>query len=305
LVSVTARLVTRLTVGQSGDSVDAAEAAQRFLSLTEITMAEMTRHDAWQAGASYDAYMGRWSRPIAARFIDWLAMPPGLAWLDVGCGTGALSSAILNRCDPMSLIGIDPSEGFVAKARQNLHDPRADFQVGDAQALALESGSCAIAASALALNFVPDRVRALKEMMRVVQRGGTVAFYVWDYPGGGVAFMRAFWRAAATLDPAARDLTEDRRFPFCTPEGLTDLAQQAGLARVEHRAIESTAVFRDFDDYWYPFTLGTGPAPGYCMSLAPAAREQLRLKLQESLPRSEDDTISLNTRAWAVRAVAD
>lgn len=266
-------------------------------------MAEMTRHDAWQAGDSYEAYMGRWSRPIAARFVDWLGMPPGLDWLDVGCGTGALSSAIVNMCDPRSLIGIDASEGFVAKARQDVHDPRADFQVGDAQALALESGSCAVVVSALALNFVPDKVKALKEMMRVVRRGGTVAFYVWDYPGGGVEFMRAFWRAAAALDPAARDLTEDKRFPFCTPDGLTELAQQAGLRPVDCRAIESTAVFRDFDDYWHPFTLGTGPAPGYCMSLAPEARERLRKKLQESLSHAEDGTIPLNTRAWAVRAV--
>jgi SAM-dependent methyltransferase len=266
-------------------------------------MAETTRHDAWQAGDSYEAYMGRWSRPVAARFLEWLGMPAGLDWLDVGCGTGALSSAIVNKCQPRSLVGIDASEGFVAKARHDVSDPRADFRVGDAQALALESGSRAVVVSALAVNFVPDKVRALQEMMRVAKRGGTVAFYVWDYPGGGVSFMRAFWQAAAALDAGASELTEDRRFPFCTPDGLTELARQAGFGPVECTAIESPAVFRDFDDYWHPFTLGAGPAPGYCASLRADARERLRRKLEEDLPRAHDGTIPMHTRAWAMRTL--
>jgi SAM-dependent methyltransferase len=268
-------------------------------------MAETTRHDAWQAGDSYEAYMGRWSRPIAARFLDWLGLPAGLDWLDIGCGTGALSAAILGRCAPASLIGIDMSEGFIAQARQTLNDPRADFRMGDAQALSLASASRAVVVSALALNFVPDKVRALQEMLRIVKPGGTVAFYVWDYPGGGVGFMRAFWQAAAALDPNAGELTEDKRFPFCTPDGLTALARQAGAASVACTALESPAVFRDFADYWRPFTLGAGPAPGYCVSLAPEARERLRAKLEASLPRADDGSIRFLTRAWAVRAAID
>ena len=98
-------------------------------------------------------------------------------------------------------------------------------------------------------------------MRRIVRPGGTVGFYVWDYPGGVIAFMRAFWTAAVALDPAARELTEDRRFPFCTRDGLAALAAEAGLD-AELAAIESPAVFRDFEDYWRPFTLGAGPAPG-------------------------------------------
>ena len=265
-------------------------------------MAETTRHDAWQAGDSYDAYMGRWSRQIAPRFLDWLGAPDGLDWLELGCGTGALSAAILARCNPRNLTAIDPSEGFVAKARANVPDGRATFRVGDAQALDLETASRDAVVSALMLNFVPDKAKALAEMKRVARPGGRIGFYVWDYPGGGIAFMRAFWNAATALDPAARDLTEDRRFPFCTPDGLTDLAARAGLAAAECAPIEAPTVFRDFDDYWRPFTLGAGPAPGYCTSLDPEARQRLKEKLHDTLPRRADGAIALKARAWAVKA---
>lgn len=265
-------------------------------------MAETSRHDAWQAGDSYEAYMGRWSRPIASRFLDWLGMPAGLDWLEVGCGTGALSSAILEQCIPRNLIAIDPSEGFLSKARQNVRDSRVEFRVGNAETLSLEAASRDVVASALVLNFVPDRVTALSEMKRVTRPEGTVGFYVWDYPGGGVEFMRAFWNAATALDSSASGLTEDRRFPFCTPEGLAELAEAAGLDAVEWTAIESPSVFRDFEDYWRPFTLGAGPAPGYCVSLDTEARQRLRDRLSDSLPRRKDGAIALSTRAWAFKA---
>jgi len=266
-------------------------------------MAQTSRHDAWQAGDRYEAYMGRWSRQVAPRFLDFLGAHESMDWLEVGCGTGALSSTILAHCNPKSLIGIDQSEGFVATARAAITDPRATFQVGDAQSLPFEAASRDIVASALTLNFVPDKDKALHEMQRVVRPGGTIGFYVWDYPGGGMEFMRAFWTAAVVLDPAARDLTEDRRFPFCTPDGLTALTKAAGLTQVKCVPIEVPTVFRDFDDYWRPFTLGAGPAPGYCVSLAPEARQRLMEKLRDSLPRQPDGSIALAARAWAVRAI--
>lgn len=265
-------------------------------------MAEAARHDAWQAGDSYDLYMGRWSRQIAPLFLDWLDPPEGLDWLEVGCGTGALSAAILARCNPRSLVSLDPSEGFLAKARKNVADERVAFLAGDAQDLFIESDSMDMVVSALVLNFLPEKERALAQMRRVARNGATVGFYVWDYPGGGVEFMRAFWTAAKALDPAAADLTEDRRFPFCTPDGLTELAGKAGLVSVDCTRIEVPAVFRDFEDYWHPFTLGAGPAPGYCMSLAPEARQRLMESLRDSLPRGKDGSIPMKTRAWAVRA---
>jgi SAM-dependent methyltransferase len=267
-------------------------------------MAPSSRHDAWQAGDSYDSYMGRWSRQVAPRFLDRLGARDGLDWLEVGCGTGALSGTIVARHSPKSLIAIDPSEGFLAKARANVPDPRVEFRVGDAQALDVDTASRDIVVSALVLNFVPDKKKALAEMKRAARPGATIAFYVWDYPGGGMEFMRAFWTAAGALDPKALDLTEDKRFPFCTPEGLTDLAKRSGLSSADCTAIEIPTVFKDFDDYWRPFTLGAGPAPGYCMSLDDDARQRLKEKLSESLPREPSGSIPLKARAWMVTAIA-
>lgn len=266
-------------------------------------MAEVSRHDAWQAGDHYEAYMGRWSRQIAPHFLDWLGTPDGLDWLEVGCGTGALSAAIAERCNPNSLIAIDPSEGFVSTARANVTDGRAEFQVGDAQELPVEESSRDVIVSALVLNFVPDKKKALGEMNRVARSGGTIAFYVWDYPGGGMEFMQAFWDAATALDPAALELTEGRRFPFCTPGGLAELAQTAGLDAVECRPIEVPTIFADFDDYWHPFTLGAGPAPGYCASLEEDQRDRLKEALRANVPRGDDGTIPFKARAWAIKAV--
>ncbi len=266
-------------------------------------MAEISRHDAWEAGDSYEAYMGRWSRQVAPRFLDWLGATEDLDWLEIGCGSGALSATILDRCNPHSLISIDPSEGFVSTARTNVPDERAEFRVGDAQALEFETASRDVIASALVLNFVPDRELALSEMKRVVRPGGMIGFYVWDYPGGGVEFMRAFWNAATALDPDALSLNEDKRFPFCTPNSLTDLVRGAGLPSVDCTPIEVPTVFEDFEDYWHPFTLGAGPAPGYCMDLDPEARQRLKEKLNDSLPRSEDGSIAFKARAWAIKAV--
>jgi len=267
-------------------------------------MSEVARHDAWQAGDSYDGYMGRWSRQIAPRFLDWFDAPERLDWLEIGCGTGVLSAAILARCNPGSLLAIDPSEGFIATARRNIADQRAEFRVADAQSLPVEAASRDAIASALALNFVPDRDRALAEMRRVARPGATIGFYVWDYPGGGLEFIHAVWQAATALDPAARELAEDRRFSFCTPDALHAVVTRAGLASVECAAIEIPTVFKDFDDYWLPFTWGAGPVPGYCASLSADARQRLRDHLRDALPRGEDGTIPLKARAWAVKARA-
>jgi SAM-dependent methyltransferase len=257
----------------------------------------------WQAAYRYEAYMGRWSRQLAPRFLDWLGAADGLDWLDIGCGTGALSATILAQCNPKSLVAIDRSEDFIATVRATVPDRRAEFRVGDALALAIDTASRDIVVSALAVNFMPDKHMALIEMRRVVRAGGMIGFYVWDYPGGGVEFMHAFWNAATALDATARELSEDRRFPFCTPDGLVDLMKGAGLARVECTQIEVPTLFRDFEDYWHPFPMGAGPAPGYCASLPPEVRQRLKEKLQDSLPRGQDGSIPLKARAWAVRAV--
>lgn len=264
-------------------------------------MSDSARHDAWSAGGSYDLYMGRWSRQIAPRFLEWLGARGGGDWLDVGCGTGAMSAEILGRCSPATLLGIDPSEGFIEQARRNVSDARAEFIVGDAQALSVEDASRDVVVSALVLNFVPDRHSAASEMRRVARRGGTVGFYVWDYPGGGVEFMRAFWTAAVDLDPKAAGLAENKRFPFCTRDGLVELTEVARIRDIEVTQIEIDTIFENFDDYWRPFTLGAGPAPGYCVGLDSQDREALRAKLQSTLDPGDGGPIRLKARAWALK----
>ena len=137
--------------------------------------------DVWDAGAAYEPYVGRWSRLVAREFVGWLSIPPGAAWLDVGCGTGALVSAILERGSPRQVVGVDPSEPFLSSARRQVTDARADLRAGDAAHLPLPGCAFDAVVSGLVLNFTPDPVAALREMVRVARPGAIVAAYVWDY----------------------------------------------------------------------------------------------------------------------------
>jgi SAM-dependent methyltransferase len=262
------------------------------------TMTDSARHDVWAQGAGYERYIGRWSRPVAAAFLDWLAVPQGKAWLDVGCGSGALSQRIVDSAAPAAVVGVDSSEGFVAHARA--HVAGAQFQVGDAQALPVANGEFDAVVSGLVLNFVPDQPKAVAEMRRAARPGGKVAVYVWDY-AGEMQLIRRFWDAAIALDAAARELDEAVRFPQCRPERLHALFTGAGLSDVETKAIDVPTVFADFDDYWSPFLGGQGPAPGYCMKLTEANRAALGERLQASLPVDDAGRIPLMARAWAVQ----
>lgn len=265
---------------------------------------DTARHDAWSAAESYDVYMGRWSRAVAPPFLDWLAAPPNADWFELGCGTGALSAGILATCDPRSLTAVEPSDGFRARAEAAVPDPRARFLAGDADTLPVEAASQDVAVSGLVLNFVPDRAQALAGLRAALRPDGLLGCYVWDYPGGGMQILDAFWRAAAATDPAAAGLDEGRRFPFCTREALAAMTADAGFSAIETKAIEVPAVFPDFDAYWHPFTLGAGPAPGYLASLEAPARERLREYLRSALPMGPDGAIRLSARAWAVKARA-
>jgi ubiquinone/menaquinone biosynthesis C-methylase UbiE len=158
--------------------------------------------DPWQLGESYERYMGRWSRQIAPRFLQWLNAPTDRRWADVGCGTGALSAALARGCAPRVLTGIDPSEGFLATARRQL-PTLVELQRAPAERLSLVDGVVDIAVAGLVLNFTPDAVAALREMARVTVPGGLVGAYVWDY-AQGMEMIRHYWDAAAQLDPQAR-----------------------------------------------------------------------------------------------------
>lgn len=258
-----------------------------------------TEFDAWSAGQSYEHYMGRWSRKIATRFIDWVDPPADLAWLEIGCGTGALTAAILAQTSPKSILSTDQSNDFVAHAKTEIKDDRATFQVAGATALPCPDDSVDVVTSGLVFNFIPDTHTALAEMRRVLRPEGMAAFYVWDYPGGGMGFIDAFWKAATEIDPNAADLDESARFPFCQPEGLTEHCAQAG-ADATVSAIEEETQFPNFDAFWHPFTLGTGPAPGYVQSLSHHRRQQLKGHLATKL--EGPGAISMPARAWAVKA---
>lgn len=258
--------------------------------------------DVWAVGDAYEDYVGRWSRHVAVEFVRWLDIPAGRRWLDVGCGTGALTATVLAEAAPAEVTGVDPSEGFLANARERVPDSRATFCLGDAGSLPVAGRRVDAAVSGLALNFVPDPRRAAAEFARVVTPGGVAAAYVWDY-ADGMEMMRHFWSAAAALDPAVADVDEGKRFPLCRPEPLRHLWTDVGLDDVVVRAIEIPTVFADFNDYWLPFLGGQGPAPGYAMSLTDERRQTLREELRDRLPFGVDGSIPLTARAWAVKGI--
>jgi SAM-dependent methyltransferase len=253
--------------------------------------------DVWADGSAYETYMGRWSRRVAERFLDWLGEPPGLRWLDVGCGTGALTGAVLDRAEPTQVFGVDPSDRFVAWSAANIGDDRARFAVADAAHL--PDVEVDVVVSGLVLNFIPDPLGALGTMM-AASPGGTVAAYVWDY-ADGMDLLRQFWDAAVGLDPSSASLHESERFGWCRPERLAALWMRAGLLDVSTHQIDVLTDFTDFEDYWTPFLSGQGPAPGYVRSLDDRSRESLRETLRRRLPLGPDGTLSLQARAWAVR----
>jgi SAM-dependent methyltransferase len=257
----------------------------------------------WAAGEAYEAYIGRWSRGIAEEFVRWLGAPAGLRWVDVGCGTGALTAAVARLADPAEVVGVDPSEGFLAHARARISDQRVTFRQGGAESLPLPDSQADALVNGLSLNFVPDPALAAAEFARVLKPGGVVAGYVWDY-NEGMAMLRYFWDAAAALDPAVADIDEGLRFSLCQPDSLSRLWTDAGLTEVTVRAVEIPTVFADFDDYWTPFLGGQGPAPGYVKSLAEPQRDALRDLLRSRLPATENGSIALTARAWAGRGLA-
>jgi SAM-dependent methyltransferase len=262
-------------------------------------MSDPELSEVWAGGAAYDQYVGRWSRLVARVFLDTLAISPDRRWLDIGCGTGALSRAILATASPSVVKGIDRSEAYITFARQHIPDTRASFEVGDAQNLPVESATYDAAVSGLLLNFVPTPLNMIAEMARTVRHNGTVALYVWDYVDK-VELIRYFWDAAVALNPSAHSLDEGVRFPVCRPEPLAALFREVGLKNVETTAIDVPTDFRDFDDYWSPFLGGQGPAPGYAMSLSETDRTNLRERIRAALPIQPDGSIHLIARAWAV-----
>ena len=255
--------------------------------------------DNWTSGADYDRWMGRWSRLLADEFLSWLSLPPKLRWLDVCCGSGVLSEAIVERFVPTRIVGVDVSLQQIEFARAHRAGPFVSFQVGDAMALPFEEGSFDAVVCGLGLNYLPDPKAALQGMQRIAAPEGIIAIYVWDY-ADGTRFLREFWDAATAVDPEAAAYDQAHRFALCNPESLRELFDSAGLKGVRAQALDIVTRFISFDDYWQPLLAGQGSAPNYLVSRDEATQVAIRERLRDALPACEAGVIELPARGWAV-----
>jgi ubiquinone/menaquinone biosynthesis C-methylase UbiE len=247
-------------------------------------------------GASYERMMGVWSRLAGAIFLDWLAPPIGLRWIDVGCGNGAFTELLIERCAPADVQGIDPSEGQLAFARTRPAARPAEFRQGDAMALPFPADSFDAAVMALVLVFVPDPAKGVEEMVRVVNPGGTVATYMWDMLGGGFPLdpVHVEMRAMGLAPP------RPSRMDASTMPALQNLWTGARLEAVETREISVQRTFAHFDEFWKINLEAPSIAPiiaAMASSDAEALKRRVRARLQEDM----EGRILCNARAHAIR----
>jgi len=254
--------------------------------------------DNWKSAGSYEEFMGRWSRLVAPRFLDWLDAPARRSWIEIGCGTGALTQAILSQCAPNRVLAIDPSPAFIAHARAKAVDSRVEFANTTIENMRGEEFDYLV--SGLVLNFLRRPSDALETMKRMASDGGTIAAYVWDY-ADGMQFLRYFWDAALALDANASSLDEGNRFPICRPEALRGLFEGAQMRDIIVDEIEIPTEFETYDDYWRPFEGGQGSAPSYVSTLGQRTRAELKKRLAEMLPVERNGSIRMKARAWTIR----
>jgi trans-aconitate methyltransferase len=204
-------------------------------------MADASGQSVWRGVDGYETYAGRWSRPLADRFLAWFAAPKGGRWLDIGCGTGALTEAVLATADPIAVLGIDSSPEFLGAAQATILDPRARLETGDAGALPMASDGFDAVVAGLVLTFVPEPTLAVAEMVRAAHPDGAIGAYVWDSSVGRQA-VRAFWDAVAATDPAAAAPDPRPRSALGRPAALAALFRAAGWATL--RSPHSTCRWR-------------------------------------------------------------
>ena len=247
-------------------------------------------------GAAYERGMGIWSRLAGQVFLDWLALPPGLRWIDVGCGNGAFTELLIQRCAPTEMRGIDPSEAQLTFARMRPAARGAAFLQGDAMALPFEGGRFDAAVMALVIFFVPDPAKGVAEMTRVVCPGGTVAAYAWDMFGGGFPFtpiqveMRALG-VTPTLPPSAQ---------VSRMAALRDLWTGAGLEAIETREIAVRRTFADFEDFWSSSTI-TGGMRATLAAMAAREIEHLKARVRARLSADASAPLICYARANAIQ----
>jgi SAM-dependent methyltransferase len=255
--------------------------------------------DSWDSGESYELYMGRWSKLIALKFLNWLNPPINLSWLDIGCGTGALTKAIYDNSQPKSITGIDPSAEFLNKAKEKIFN-KAEFIVGTSTNIPKEKETFDKVVSGLALNFFQDIDGSFSEIKRVLKKNGEISAYVWDY-SDRMDFLRLFWDAVKMIDPDAQNLDEGIRFPICSIINLKKIFQEADLFDIETTYLDINTIFFNFEDFWKPFLGGQGPAPSYLHSLTAGLQNRIKTKISETITFESDGSIKLLARAIAIR----
>lgn len=257
-----------------------------------------------QEGQAYERFMGRWSRLTGQQFLDWLRIPSQQRWLDVGCGTGAFTDAILTICDPEFIVAFDPSEQQIAYARSRIADKRVSIRTGTATLIDADSNTFDIAAAALVLNFITDQGKAVAEMARVVRSGGTVAAYVWDFAGRQNITQHLSDAIAAVAPDAERAARAAQQAETTRPAALAHLFRSTGLEAVETKSLDIIAEFDNFDDYWACNTTLISPISviGIARNSVPTTQlEALKRRLRASLPSDGKGKVSFSARAWAVR----
>lgn len=249
-------------------------------------------------GAAYERYMGVWSQLAGNAFLDWLAPEPGLRWLDVGCGNGAFTQLIADRCAPASVQGIDPAEGQLVYARARPAARVAEFRQGDAMALPFPDAAFDVAVMPLVIFFVPDPALGVAEMARVVRPGGLVTAYAWDMPGGGFpyAVLQEEMRRLGVTVPEAPSTDASRM------DNLRALWAGAGLTAIDTRAITVERTFADVDDYWATIQGGPSVMRGLA-GMSPTDRDLLQTRLRERLPLDAGGRMTYSARANAIRGV--
>ena len=250
----------------------------------------------FEDGSAYERGMGVWSRLTGEVFLDWLALPQGLRWIDVGCGSGAITELLVQRNAPVEMQGIDPSEAQLAFARTRAGARGAAFRLGDAMALPFDSDHFDAAIMALVIFFVPDPAKGVAEMARVVRRGGTVAAYAWDILGGGFPFalIQAELRAQGINAPLPPSVDASRT------EALCGLWAGAGLEAIETREITVQRSFDDFGDFWAAST-GTGGMQAALAGMAADDIGRLKARVRARLPADERGRITFGARANAIK----
>ena len=245
---------------------------------------------------AYERRMGRWTRLAGEAFLNWLDVPTGLQWLDVGCGSGAFTEVLTARCVPAKVVAIDPCEGQLSYARRRSRAGATQFRLGDAGSLPFADGSFDAAAMALVISYLPDPVKGAAEMARVVRPGGWVATYMWDLPGGGLP-VAPMYRALQSLGigvPLPGSEVSRR-------DGMQALWTQAGLQSAETRVIRIPVAYAGFDEFWESYRVPEGPAGVAIRKMSPPEIERLKMRLREHLPIASDGSISYEAFANAVK----